>query len=60
MQSQLFNFHNQRFRTVIVNDEIRFIGKDAATILGYSNTRDALSKHVDPEDKITVNRVFTR
>ena len=54
MQPQLFNFHNQRFRTVIVNDEIRFIGKDAATILGYSNTRDALSKHVDPEDKITV------
>ena len=56
MQPQLFNFHNQRFRTVIVNAEIRFIGKDAATILGYSNTRDALSKHVDPEDNEVLHR----
>ena len=31
-----------------------FVGKDVATALGYSNTRDALSKHVDAEDKGTV------
>ena len=31
-----------------------FVGKDVATALGYSNTRDALSKHVDSEDKGTV------
>ena len=30
------------------------MGKDVATALGYSNTRDALSKHVDAEDKGTV------
>ena len=28
-----------------------FIGKDAAIVLGYSNVRDALYKHVDKEDK---------
>lgn len=28
-----------------------FIGKDVAEILGYSNPRDAISKHVDDEDK---------
>lgn len=28
--------------------------EDVATALGYSNTRDALSKHVDAEDKTTV------
>ena len=28
-----------------------FIGKDVAEILGYSKTRDALSRHVDNEDK---------
>ena len=28
-----------------------FVGKDVATALGYSNIRDALSKHVDSEDK---------
>lgn len=27
------------------------VGKDVAAALGYSNTRDALAKHVDPEDK---------
>ena len=31
-----------------------FVGKDVAVALGYSNTRDALSKHVDDEDKTTV------
>ena len=31
-----------------------FAGKDVAKALGYSNTRDALSKHVDAEDKSTV------
>ena len=31
-----------------------FVGKDVATALGYSNTRDALRKHVDTEDKGTV------
>lgn len=31
-----------------------FVGKDVALVLGYSNTRDALSKRVDAEDKNTV------
>ena len=28
-----------------------FIGKDAATLLGFKNPGDALSKYVDPDDK---------
>jgi prophage antirepressor-like protein len=31
-----------------------FVGKDIAEALGYSNTRDALARHVDDEDKNTV------
>lgn len=31
-----------------------FVGKDVAQVLGYNNTRDALHKHVDAEDKNTV------
>lgn len=31
------------------------MGKDVAMALGYSNTRDALSRHVDVEDKGVVN-----
>ncbi len=31
--------------------ETFFVGKDVAKALGYNNTRDALRKHVDAEDK---------
>jgi len=31
--------------------DVFFVGKDVATTLGYSNTRDALRQHVDDEDK---------
>lgn len=41
-------------RMLVVEDELYFVGKDVATALGYSNTRDVLAKHVDEEDKITV------
>ncbi len=52
MELQVFN--NAEFgsvRSIMVNDEPYFVGKDVADILGYSNTRDALAKHVDDEDK---------
>lgn len=51
-QIQLFNFENQQVRTLTVNEEPYFVGKDVATILGYKNTKDALLKHVDEEDKL--------
>lgn len=50
-------FENAEFgkiRTVIIDNEPWFIGKDVATALGYTNPRDALAKHVDEEDKNTV------
>ena len=54
--NQLQIFENKEFgkiRTVEINNEPYFVGKDVADILGYSNTRDALSKHIDDEDKLT-------
>jgi anti-repressor protein len=45
---------NAEIRTVLKNEEIWFVGKDVADALGYSNTRDAISKHVDKEDKNNV------
>ena len=47
-------FKNEEFglvRTLEISGEPWFVGKDIAVVLGYSNTRDALSKHVDSEDK---------
>lgn len=49
-------FENEKFgtvRTVMVNDEPWFVGKDVATCLAYKDTSDALKKHVDDEDKLT-------
>lgn len=38
-------------RTVTIDGEPWFAGKDVATALGYVDTFGALKKHVDPEDK---------
>lgn len=50
-------FENTEFgeiRAFDIDGSPWFGGKDIASILGYSNPRDALSKHVDVEDKNTV------
>lgn len=47
-------FKNQEFgsvRTLVINSEPWFVGKDVADVLGYSNPRDAMARHVDNEDK---------
>ncbi|UXR79840.1 phage antirepressor [Staphylococcus sp. IVB6218] len=51
---QVFNFEELPVRTLTVDEEPYFVGKDVAKILGYSNTRDALYRHVDVEDKDVV------
>ena len=52
MELQVFNSTEfGSVRTATVNGEIMFFAKDIATILGYSNPRDAINKHVDDEDK---------
>ncbi|VTX53852.1 phage antirepressor KilAC domain-containing protein [Limosilactobacillus oris] len=52
-QPQLFNFHGQPVRTVTINNEPYFIGKDVATILGYKKPENAIANHVEDEDKTT-------
>lgn len=47
-------FSNHEFgeiRTVSIEGEPWLVGRDVAQALGYSNPRDAISKHVDMEDK---------
>ncbi|MDB7086980.1 phage antirepressor [Enterococcus mundtii] len=48
---QIFNFEQNEIRTVLVNDDPYFVGKDVAEVLGYSNTQKAILNHVDEEDK---------
>ncbi len=43
-------------RTVTIDGEPWFVGKDVAGILGYGNTRDAILSHVDEEDRRVIQK----
>ena len=60
--NQLQIFENKEFgkiRTVEINNEPYFVGKDVADILGYTNTPKAIRDHVDDEDKLTERIVLS-
>ena len=47
-------FSNDEFgeiRTIVIDGEPWFVGKDVAVALGYADTADAIRTHVDMEDK---------
>ena len=49
-------FRNESFgeiRTLLIEDEVWFVGKDVAEALGYKDTSQAIRKHIDEEDKLT-------
>lgn len=57
---QIKIFNSDEFgsvRTIIIDGEPWFAGRDVAASLGYKDTSDALKKHVAEEDKLT--RCFT-
>ena len=54
--NELKVFENPAFgqvRTIEIDREPWFVGKDVAEALGYRDTSDALKKHVDADDKLT-------
>ena len=56
MANELQVFENPEFgtvRTIIKDGEPYFVGKDVASILGYTAERNAIAAHVDEEDKLT-------
>lgn len=48
---EIFKYENKDIRTIIIDEQPYFVGKDVALVLGYKNTRKALKDHVDEEDK---------
>lgn len=53
--NELIVFKNEEFgeiRTLEINGEPYFIGKEIAEILGYERTDNAIRKHVEEEDKL--------
>lgn len=58
--NELKIFNNEEFgqiRTVVIEGEPWFVGKDIAEALGYGRTADAIKQHVEEGDKLT--RCFT-
>ena len=54
--NELQIFNSEEFgeiRTVNINGEPWFVGKDVTMALGYKDTSDALKKHVEFDDKLT-------
>ncbi|MDU6438214.1 MAG: Bro-N domain-containing protein [Lachnospiraceae bacterium] len=52
--NELKIFNNEEFgkiRTVTIDNEPWFVGKDVATALGYAKPENAISSHVSKEDK---------
>lgn len=49
--NEIFNFHGQEVRTLTIDDEPWFVGKDVADILGYQNGSRDINRHVDDEDR---------
>lgn len=48
-------FENEEFgkvRTIIIDNDPWFVGKEVAEVLGYSNPNEAIQEHVDVEDKL--------
>ena len=59
MENKIQIFKNSEFgeiRTVQINDEPWFVGKDVAEASGYNNTKDAIIKHIDKEDRSILQR----
>lgn len=56
---EIFKYEEKQVRTQLINNDIWFVGKDVADILGYSNTAKAIRDHVDEEDKLTERIVLS-
>lgn len=48
---QLFNFENHEVRSLLLNNEPWFVGKDVVDVLGYQNGSRDINRHVDEEDR---------
>ncbi|QHJ80545.1 MAG: hypothetical protein [Caudoviricetes sp.] len=47
-----FNFESNEVRTVLIDNEPWFVGKDVADTLGYKNGSRDINSHVDADDKL--------
>ncbi len=54
MNNEIKIFENEQFgsvRTILIDGQPWFVGKDVAEALGYTNPTKAIRDHIDPEDR---------
>lgn len=59
MKEELRLFENEEFgsvRVVEINEEVWFVGKDIAHVLGYENQNRDIVTHVDDEDRFMMDK----
>ena len=49
---QIFNFRKNEVRTLLIDNEPYFVGKDVATTLAYNEPHKAVTRHVDEDDRM--------
>ena len=49
---QVFKNNEFSIKSLVIDNEPWFVGNEVAMMLGYSNARNAVPKHVDEEDKL--------
>jgi prophage antirepressor-like protein len=59
MTLAIFSFESSQVRTLGTAESPLFVAIDIAVALGYQNAKDALSRHVDPED-LTKQEIETK
>ena len=53
-----FNFNSKTITCIVVNGNPWFKAKEVATILGYTNTTQAIIQHIDNDDKQTYTAIL--
>ena len=57
---EIFTYEGQKLNIIKKDDDVWFRAKTVSSILGYSNKRKAIIKHVDEEDKCSLNELKNR
>ena len=59
IMEKVFHYNESKINVVKCNDDIWFKGKDIANVLGYENPGKAIRIHVDSDDKMPIDELFT-
>ncbi len=60
MNIKIYNFNDYNLTVVGDNEEPWFVGKEVAELLGYSDTKKAIQKFVEDDEKIFIINILKK